>query len=109
MWQGQNGPICTLRFVDGLVIVGADLYEISHVKSRQSTTFKTKYLGDLHYFIRIKVIRTPDDILISQRHYVLNMLLKFGMTDCRSIESTPLARNVKLHHNSASTCDKTRF
>ena len=33
-----------------------------------------KDLGDLHYFLGIEVIRTPDDILLSQRHYVLNML-----------------------------------
>ena len=27
----------------------------------------------------------PDDILLSQRHYFLNMLYEFGMMDCKSI------------------------
>ena len=38
-----------------------------------------KDLGDLHYFLGIEVIRTPKGILISQRHYVLSMLFKFGI------------------------------
>ena len=59
-----------------------------------AASFDMKDLGDLHYFLRIEVIRTPEGILISQRHYVLSMLFKFGMADCKSV-STPLDRTVK--------------
>ena len=54
-----------------------------------------KDLGYTHYFLGIEVIRTPEGILINQRHYVLSMLFKFGMTKCKSV-STPLDKNVKL-------------
>ena len=67
-----------------------------------------KDLGDLHYFLGIEVIRTPEGILISQRHYVLNMLFRFWMADCKPI-STPLDRTVKLRPNSGKVCDPTRF
>ena len=67
-----------------------------------------KDLGDLHYFLGIEVIRTPEGILISQRHYVLNMLFKFGMADCKSV-STPLDRTVKLRPDSGKVCDPMRF
>ena len=40
-----------------------------------------KDLGDLHYFLGIEVIHTPEGILFSQHHNVLSMLFKFGMTD----------------------------
>ena len=43
-------------------------------------SFDMKDLRDLHYFLEIEVIHTPKGILISQRHYVLSMLFKFGMT-----------------------------
>ena len=42
-----------------------------------------KDLGDPHYFLGIEVIRPPVGILISQCHYVLSMLFKFGMADCK--------------------------
>ena len=67
-----------------------------------------KDLGDLHYFLAIEVIHTPENILLSQRHYVLNMLYKFGMTDCRPV-STPLDRNLKLHPDSGVAYNETRF
>ena len=67
-----------------------------------------KDLGDLHYFLGIEVIRTLEGILISQHHYVLSMLFKFGMADCKPI-STPLDRTVKLRPNSGKVCDPTRF
>ena len=52
-----------------------------------------KDLGDLHYFLGIGVIRTPEGILISQRHYVLSML----------------DRTVKLRRDTRKVCDLTRF
>ena len=55
-----------------------------------------------------EVIRTPDGILISQRHYVLSMFFKFVMADCKSV-STPLNRTVKLCPNSRKVCDPKRF
>ena len=41
-------------------------------------------------------------------HYVLSMLFKFGMADCKSV-STPLDRTVKLRPDSRKVCDPTRF
>ena len=67
-----------------------------------------KDLGDLHYFLGIKVIHTPEGILISQRHYMLSMLFKFGMMECKSV-STPLDRNAKLRLDSRTACDPKRF
>jgi hypothetical protein len=102
------GPISILLYVDDLVITGADLDEINHVKRQLAASFEMKDLGDLHYFLGIEVIRTPEGILVSQRHYALNMLLKFGMAECKPI-STPLDRTVKHRPDSGKVCDPTRF
>ena len=71
-----------MLYVDDLVIAGANLGEIRHVKSQLAASFDMKDLGDLHYFLGIEVICTPEGILIGQRHYALSMLFKFGMTAC---------------------------
>ena len=46
-------------------------------------------MKELYYFLGIEVIRTPVGIMISQRHYILNLLYNFGMTECKSV-ATPL-------------------
>ena len=70
--KGRLGPVSILLYVDDLVITGAD-----HVKLQLAASFDMKDLGDLHYFLGIEVICSPDGILINQRHYVLSMLFKF--------------------------------
>ena len=68
--------------VDDMVITGPDLVAINKVKSHILEAFEMKDLGNLHYIFGIEVIHTSDDILLSQRHYVFNMLYKFGMENC---------------------------
>ena len=80
--NGSKDPVCILLYVDDLVITGSDLTTISKVKSQLSEAFEMKNPRDLHYFLGIKVVHTPDDILLSQRHYALNILYKFNMTHC---------------------------
>ena len=67
-----------------------------------------KDLGDIHYFPGIEMTCTLEGILISQQQYVLSMLFKFGMSDCKSV-LTPLEKNVKLCHDSSKACDPKRF
>ena len=106
--KGRLGPVSILLYVDDLVITGAELGEIDRVKLQLAALFDMKDLGDLHYFLKIELIRTPEDILISQWHYVLSMLFKFGMADCKSLW-TPLDRTVKLRPDSRKVCNPTRF
>ena len=64
--QGRCGSVSILLYVDDLVIADADLDEIGHVKLQLVASFDMKDLGDLHYFLGIEVICTPEYILISQ-------------------------------------------
>ena len=61
-----------------------------------------KELGVLHYFHNLV------GILLSHRHYVLNMLYKFGITNCPSV-STPLDKNLKLYPDFGGACDEKWF
>ena len=97
----SDNPIIIIIYVDDLVIGGPDLAEIIKVKSLLSGRFEMKDLRELHYFLGIEVIRTPVGILISQRHYVLNLLYKFRLTECKPV-STPLDRNLKIDADSGT-------
>ena len=68
-----------------------------------------KDLHELHYFLGIKVIPTPVGLLISQWHYVLNLLYKFGLAECKPV-STPLDCNNKMDADSGTAvCDPTKY
>ena len=68
-----------------LVIIDPNLVATNNVKSQFSEAFEIKDLGNVHYFVGIEVIHTPNGILLSQCHYVLNMLYKFGIMECRPV------------------------
>ena len=85
----SGNPIVIILYVDDLVIGGEHLVDINKVKSLLSRKFEMMDMKELHYFLGFEVVLTPADIMISQRHYILNLLYKFGMTECKYV-ATPL-------------------
>ena len=79
--SGSESLIVIIIYVDDLVIVSEHLIEINRVKSLLSDKFDLTDMKELHYFLGIEVIRTPAGIMISQRHYILNLLYKFGLAE----------------------------
>ena len=61
-------------------------------------------LNDIPYFPSNQVILAPYGYLLS--HYVLNLLYKFGMTECKSIV-TSLNQNMKLSADFGEFCKST--
>ena len=86
--------IVIIIYVNDIVIGGKHLVEINKVKSVLSNKSEMTDMKELHYFLGIEVIWTPVGIMISQQHYILNLLYKFGMAECKSV-TTPLNRNLK--------------
>ena len=86
--------IVIILYVDDLVIGGESLLDINKIVSLLSRKFEMTDMKELHYFLGIEVIPIPTSIMISQRHYILNLLYKFGMAECKSV-ATPLDRNLQ--------------
>ena len=94
--------------MDDLVIGSEHLVDINKVKFLLSDKFEMTDMKELHYFLGIEVIRTPAGIMISQRHYILNLLYKFRMVECKSV-ATSLDRNLKLDANyGTKACEPTQ-
>ena len=104
----QRGPLFIILYVDDLVIGGENLKDIEQVKTQLSGKFEMKDMNELHYFLGMKVIWTPNGILLTQRHYILNILFKFDMAKCKPI-STPLDCNLKFHEDSDNVCEPTQY
>jgi len=53
-------------YVDDILITGLDYQEIQHVKHHLDERFGIKDLGQLHYFLGLKVSQTEQGVLLSQ-------------------------------------------
>ncbi|KAL4038587.1 hypothetical protein IC575_002209 [Cucumis melo] len=57
--------------------------------------FEIKDLGNLKYFLGMKVARSKEGIFVSQRKYALDLLTETGILGCRPVD-TPIELNCKL-------------
>ena len=108
IWNNSSGRNFIIIYIDDLVIGGNQLADINKVKMLLSRKFEMKDISELHYFLGIKVIRTGNDIMVSQCHYIFNLLFKFSMGDHKPI-STPLSRNLKLHADFGTPCELAQY
>ena len=84
-------------YVDDLLITGDDSDTIKIIKDQMAKHFKIKDLGELTRIIGLEVKRNREKrtIHISQGAYVRKLLERFGMKDCKSID-TPEDCNKRL-------------
>ena len=54
-----------------------------------------KDLGMMQYFLGLEVWKSRDEIFLNQAKYIVEILKRFGMLDCKAI-TTPMTTNLKL-------------
>ena len=67
-----------------------------------------KDLGELHHFLEMHVQRSGSGLLLSQRQYMLDILDRAGMADCK-LCSTPVDTNPKLAADGPPVQDASDF
>ena len=89
-----------LLYVDDLFVTGMDGL-IANMKRKLVAKFEMKYLGMMHYFLGMEVWQNADGISLGQGKYVVDILKRFRMMDCKAI-TTPMASNLKLLSDASS-------
>ena len=84
-------------YVDDIVLAGKTDERIAEVKKALSERFKVKDMGNLHYFLGVKVAQNYDtgETWIGQGLYTESILRKFGMEDSKPV-NTPVDTSTKL-------------
>jgi hypothetical protein len=82
-------------YVDDLVITGNNTDLILRLKKQLVDSFDMIDLGTLHYFLGLQVLPLCDGFFISQSKYVMDLLTRFKMADCKPC-ATPFQSGVKL-------------
>ena len=73
-----------MLYVDDLFLTGADPL-IHKCKRYLASEFEMEDLGLMHYFLGLEVWHKPGEIFLSQRKYVMMILERFGMVDCKLV------------------------
>lgn len=94
--QFDHGKVTMLIvYVDDIVLTRNHEEEMKRIKLLLSNKFEIKDLGSLRYFLGMEVVRSKQEILVSQWKYALDLLSETGMSGCRPVE-TFMDSNTKL-------------
>ena len=83
-------------YVDDLIITGNNHTRVKELKSLLKLRFKIFDLGQLKFFLVIKVVKIDVGMHLIQRKYVLDLLKKYGTLSCKPLQ-LPLDANAKYH------------
>jgi len=90
IYVSKDGTLIIAIYVDDLLIISKDMDKINKVKDKLSSRFKMSDLGELSWYLGMRVTRTPDRITLDQQTYTTKILERFDMQNAHS-QSTPLA------------------
>ncbi|MCO5559697.1 hypothetical protein L7F22_013298 [Adiantum nelumboides] len=82
-------------YVDDILLLCSSLTALDAAKTELHASFSMTDMGPLHYCLGIQVYQATSTITLSQDVYILSLLKKFNMADCKGME-TPLSINLKL-------------
>jgi hypothetical protein len=106
LYYNNVGDECLILilYVDYLFLTGLESL-IVECKRPLAYDFEMKDLGMMQFFLGLEVWQRTDEILLSRGKYIVDMLKKFAMTDCKSMP-TPMVMNLKKLSKTSSDSDE---
>jgi hypothetical protein len=90
----NDEPVILLLYVDDLFLTGEENL-ITDCKKKLAAEFEMKDLGLMHYFLGLEVWQSPEKIFLNQGKYAVEILKRFDMLECKSM-NTPMETKLKL-------------
>jgi hypothetical protein len=89
----NNAPVILLLYVDDLFLKSEESL-IIQCKKELASEFDMKDLGFMHYYSGLEVWQKRGEVFLGQGKYAINILQKFGMMDCKSMD-TPMTTDIR--------------
>lgn len=100
--------IFLLVYVDDILVTGSDPLIIQHMVTVLQAAFSIKDLGTLDYFLGMEASWQPAGLLLTQRKYIQDLLVKAKMKDCKGL-TTPASVKDKATIDGRSFDDPTLY
>eukprot|EP00253_Pinus_taeda_P011309 PITA_11309 len=101
-------PLILVLYVDDLVITGAERL-IEHCKRDLVAEFEMKDIGLMHYFLGLEVWQEEGHFFLGQGKYIVDILGRFHMEDCRPMSTPMITNSNKLHASDSELVDPTLY
>ena len=88
VFVSKDKKIYIVVYVNDLLIVDENRNYINEIKSKLSDRFKMHDLKSVQHYLSIEIVRDGDSILLRQINYLKKMLERFGMKNCKSVDSS---------------------
>nr|GEW57471.1 retrovirus-related Pol polyprotein from transposon TNT 1-94 [Tanacetum cinerariifolium] len=96
-------------YVDDIIFASTGPNTCDMFSNEMSSKFQMSMMGQMLFFLGLKVSQSPGGIFINQSKFALESLKKFGMESCDSVE-TPMVDRLKLDEDpSGIPADQTCF
>jgi hypothetical protein len=96
----NDDPVILVLYVDDLFLTGEENI-ITEYKKKLASKFEMKYLSLMHYFLGLEVWQSPERIFLNQGKYAVEILKRFDMLECKSM-NTPMETKMKLLFDTSS-------
>jgi hypothetical protein len=96
--EGEETYLISL-YVDDILVAGTDPSKIDEIKKEFTMRYEMKDLGELNYYLGMKITRTEDYIQLDQHRYTLDILAKYDYLlqgHENKNYTTPMERDLKL-------------
>jgi hypothetical protein len=95
--SSEGGNLILAVYVDDIVIAGKSIAAITKVKQLIANRYEVRDLGEMKYFLGIEIRQdiNAGKIWLGQPAYTEQVLKKFSMENCKSIDN-PSATSIKL-------------
>ena len=81
--------------MDDIIIIGSELQHVHQFLDQLCSTFDSRRLDELNVFLSMEITRFTNHLFLSQTRYVVDLLKRFNMTDCKPCP-TPLPSDTRL-------------
>ncbi|KAJ0613659.1 putative RNA-directed DNA polymerase [Helianthus annuus] len=109
IYNHKGSMVYILVYVDDIIITGNNSPLVNSVIAKLSSMLEVKDLGPLHYFLGIEVLHQNSDLILSQRKYLLDVINRAGLFECKPVASPMDTKSVLLPNDSPLFADPTRY
>jgi len=92
-----------------MIVTGNDEEGILELQRYLASEFEMKDRGELKYFLGIKVYRSKLGIFLSQRKYILDLLVEIGMLDCKLVDTLIIQNHYLVEYLDQVSINRERY